>query len=169
MIRWNPAKRPSAQQALRYPYFQSGTNKQPNGHIMEQTLQRSYARKAGMLHHQVTPPAINYSDLTVCTLQPGDSGPEDVEEVVVDLKGKAGRSRRSSSLGAGSALPHIHRVRSGGQLGPGGAGGAGGTVVSPVPGYKQQLYSERSSPVERHRSPSAGPNGRVNWKAKYLK
>ena len=43
------------------------------------------------------------------------------------------------------------------------------TVVSPVPGYKQQLYSERSSPVERHRSPSAGPNGRVNWKAKYLK
>ena len=51
--RWNPAKRPSAQQALRYPYFHTGTNKQPNGHIMEQTLQRSYARKSGMLHHQV--------------------------------------------------------------------------------------------------------------------
>ena len=63
-IRWNPAKRPSAQQALRYPYFQSGTNKQPNGHIMEQTLQRSYARKSGMLHHQVTPAAINYSDIS---------------------------------------------------------------------------------------------------------
>ena len=99
-------------------------------------------------------------------MQPGpESGSSDVEEVVVDLKGKAGRSRRSSSLGAGSALPHITRVRSGGQLGPG--GGPGG--VSPVPGFKQQLYSERSSPVERHRSPSAGPNGRVNWKAKYLK
>ena len=85
----------------------------------------------------------------------------------MDLKGKAGRSRRSSSLGAGSALPHITRVRSGGQLGAGG----GLSSVSPVPGYKQQqqLYSERSSPVERHRSPSAGPNGRVNWKAKYLK
>ena len=83
----------------------------------------------------------------------------------MDLKGKAGRSRRSSSLGAGSALPHITRVRSGGQLGAGGTLGA----VSPVPAFKQQLYSERSSPVERHRSPSSGPNGRVNWKAKYLK
>ena len=51
--RWNPAKRPSAQQALRYPYFQVGTNKQPNGHIMEQTLQRSYARKSGLLPHQL--------------------------------------------------------------------------------------------------------------------
>ena len=44
---------------------------------------------------------------------------------------------------------------------------------SPVPGYNKQLYSERSSPVERerHRSPSAGGanNGRVDWKAKYLK
>ena len=49
MLRWNPAKRPSAQQALRYPYFQNGTNKQPNGHIMEQTLQRSYARKSALL------------------------------------------------------------------------------------------------------------------------
>ena len=100
--------------------------------------------------------------MRVCTLQAGlDSGPDDVEEVVVDLKVKAGRSRRSSSLGTGSALPHITRVRSGGQLGP---------AVSPVPTFKAQLYSERSSPVERHRSPSAGgPNGRVNWKAKYLK
>ena len=78
----------------------------------------------------------------------------------MDLKGKAGRSRRSSSLGAGSALPHITRVRSGGQLGAGG----GLSSVSPVPGYKQQqqLYSERSSPVERHRSPSAA----MDYKAK---
>ena len=93
--------------------------------------------------------------------QTGDDGGEDVEEVVVDLAGKAGRSRRSSSLGAGSALPHIHRVRSGG----------GQVSRSPVPGYSKQLYSERSSPVERHRSPSAGGanNGRVDWKAKYLK
>ena len=87
--------------------------------------------------------------------------------MVVDLKGKAGRPRRSSSLGAGSALPHIQRVRSGGQVG----GVVAGASRSPVPGYSKQLYSERSSPVERHRSPSAGGanNGRVDWKAKYLK
>ena len=103
----------------------------------------------------------------LCTLQPtADDGGEDFEEVVVDLKGKAGRSRRSSSLGAGSALPHIQRVRSGGQL----VGGQVG-ARSPLPGYNKQMYSERSSPVERHRSPSAGGpnNGRVDWKAKYLK
>ena len=52
MLRWAPVKRPSAQQALRYPYFQVGTNKQSNGHIMEQTLQRSYARKSGALHRE---------------------------------------------------------------------------------------------------------------------
>ena len=52
-------------------------------------------------------------------MQPGEDSQEELEEVVIDLKGKAGRSRRSSSLGAGSALPHIQRVRSGGQLGGG--------------------------------------------------
>jgi len=142
MLRWNPSKRPSAQQALRYPYFQSVTNKQPNGHIMEQTLQRSYARKSGLLPHQH---------------QNGHD--EDTEEIVVDLKGKAGRSRRSSSFGGGSALPKI-RV---------GSGGGGSYGKSPVPGYSKQLYSERNSPVDRVRSPSAGPSARVNWKAKYLK
>ena len=38
---------------------------------------------------------------------------DDGEEIVIDLKGKAGRSRRSSSFGGGSALPKI-RVGSGG-------------------------------------------------------
>ena len=90
-------------------------------------------------------------------------GSDDGEEIVVDLKGKAGRSRRSSSFGGGSALPKI-RMGSGG-------GGYGKSPVPPGPGFsKQQLYSERSSPVDRGRSPSAGPSaGRVDWKAKYLK
>ena len=79
---------------------------------------------------------------------------DDSDEIVVDLKGKAARSRRSSSLGGGSALPRIAAV-------PGGR--------SPVPGPAyRQLHSEAASPVER-RSPSAGPSTRVDWKAKYLK
>ena len=84
---------------------------------------------------------------------------DDSDEIVIDLKGKAGRSRRSSSFGGGSALPKIR----------GGSGGVYGK--SPVPGYNKQLYnSERSSPVaDRIRSPSAGPSARVDWKAKYLK
>ena len=160
-FRWNPSKRPSAQQSLRYPYFQTGTNKQPNGHIMEQTLQRSYARKSGLLpHHQVLqnmPFLVSINDFC---LQHDVS--DDGEEIVVDLKGKAGRSRRSSSFGGGSALPKI-RMGSGG-------GGYGKSPVPPGPGLSKQLYSERSSPVDRGRSPSAGPSaGRVDWKAKYLK
>ena len=86
---------------------------------------------------------------------------DDAEEIVIDLKGKAGRSRRSSSFGGGSALPKI-------RVGSGGVGG-GSYGRSPVPGYSKQMYSERSSPVDRGRSPSAGPSTRVDWKAKYLK
>ena len=90
-------------------------------------------------------------------------GPDDMDEIVVDLKGKAGRSRRSSSFGGGSALPHI-RMGSGG-----GGGGQGRSPLPPGPAFTK-MYSERSSPVERGRSPSAGPSaGRVDWKAKYLK
>jgi len=146
MLRWAPSKRPSAQQALRYPYFQVGTSKQPNDHIMEQTLQRSYARKSGAV--------------------PGDKagnfdvggrwdGPDDFEEVIVDLKGKGrGGSRRASSTGAMPGLPQI--------------GGGGQFGKSPT-GYTKQVYPGSGSPSDRGRSPSAGPNGRVDWKAKYLK
>lgn len=82
---------------------------------------------------------------------------DDSDEIVVDLKGKAARSRRSSSLGGGSALPRIAAVPS------------GRSPVPPVPGPAyRQLHSEAASPVER-RSPSAGPSTRVDWKAKYLK
>ena len=53
LFRWNPGKRPSAQQALKYPYFQTGgannTTRITNGLIMEQTLQRSYARQVAAL------------------------------------------------------------------------------------------------------------------------
>ena len=53
MLKWNPGKRPSAQQALRYPYF---TQAQPpvvdagNGMLVQQTIQQSYARQNGVIH-----------------------------------------------------------------------------------------------------------------------
>jgi len=145
MLRWAPSKRPSAQQALRYPYFQVGTNKQSNtGHIMEQTLQRSYARKSGAVPHDK-----NNFDGGRWDAQ------SDFEEVIVDLKGKGrGGSRRASSTGAMPGLPQI--------------GGGGQFGKSPT-GYTKQAYPGSGSPSDRGRSPSAGPNGRVDWKAKYLK
>ena len=64
MLRWDPKKRPSAEKALRYPYFQvtfwklllfgsiegyfQGTVKQSASHILEQSLQRSHARKKSL-------------------------------------------------------------------------------------------------------------------------
>ena len=81
--------------------------------------------------------------------------PEDFEEVIVDLKGKGrGGSRRASSTGAMPGLPQI--------------GGGGQFGKSPT-GYSKQGYPGSASPSDRGRSPSAGPNGRVDWKAKYLK
>jgi len=146
MLRWAPSKRPSAQQALRYPYFQVGTSKQPNGHIMEQTLQRSYARKSGAV------PGDKAGNFDVGGRWDGS---DDFEEVIVDLKGKGrGGSRRASSTGAMPGLPQI--------------GGGGQFGKSPT-GYTKQVYPGSGSPSDRGRSPSAGPNGRVDWKAKYLK
>jgi len=90
MLRWDPKKRPSAEKALRYPYFQ-GTVKQSASHILEQSLQRSHARKKSL---------------------PGTSweGAEDFEEVIVDLKG---RSRRASQVSqAVGGLPQISHHRS---------------------------------------------------------
>ena len=131
---------------------------------MEQTLQRSYARKSGLLpHHQVLKKEYcPFHIVMLLLLLFQHEGSDDGEEVVVDLKGKAGRSRRSSSFGGGSALPKLRM---------GSAGGHGKSPVPPGgPGFARQLYSERASPVERGRSPSAGPSaGRVDWKAKYLK
>ena len=52
MLKWNPGKRPSAQQALRYAYFSQA---QPppvdagNGMLVHQTIQQSYARQNGVI------------------------------------------------------------------------------------------------------------------------
>ena len=98
-------------------------------HWYKQTAKRSHhgADPAAIIRKEIwnvtssgTAFIIHWRVSNICTLQhAADDGTEDLEEVVIDLKGKAGRSRRSSSLGAGSALPHIQRIRSGGQLGGG--------------------------------------------------
>ena len=129
---WNPTKRPSAQQSLQHPYFQSSTMKLPNNHIMEQTLQRSYARQTGAI---------------------GGSGPGRLEqfegeEEIIDLKDKG---RRESFPRSNSGLPRIGAPNHG--------------SVS----YAKQTHYKSASSGDRGRSPSAGPNGRVDWKAKYLK
>ena len=56
---------------------------------------------------------------------------DDSDEIVVDLKGKAARSRRSSSLGGGSALPRIAAVPS------------GRSPVPPVPGPAYRLVPQK--------------------------
>ena len=49
MLRWNPAKRPSAQQALRYPYFQQAPNLRRDQAINPRPLrgQRSVSEPRG--------------------------------------------------------------------------------------------------------------------------
>jgi serine/threonine protein kinase len=50
MLRWNPAKRPSAQQALRYPYFQHHQHQDAgNGMLVQQAKEQSYTRQSGIV------------------------------------------------------------------------------------------------------------------------
>ena len=52
MLKWNPGKRPSAQQALRYPYFSQAQilpHDAGNGTLVQQTIQQSYARQNGAI------------------------------------------------------------------------------------------------------------------------
>ena len=53
MLKWNPAKRPSAQQALRYAYFVQAhppvTDAGNAGMLVQQTMQQSYARQNGVI------------------------------------------------------------------------------------------------------------------------
>ena len=52
MLKWNPGKRPSAQQSLRYPYFsqaQIPPHDAGNGTLVQQTIQQSYARQNGAI------------------------------------------------------------------------------------------------------------------------
>ena len=55
MLRWNPAKRPSAQQALRYPYFQQAPNLRRDQAINPRPLrgQRSVSEPRGETGEQV--------------------------------------------------------------------------------------------------------------------
>ena len=85
----------------------------------------------------------------------GGSGPARLEqaegeEEIVDLKDKG---RRSSYPRTSSALPRI------------GAPNQGSLPVS----YAKPISYKSASSGDRGRSPSAGLNGRVDWKAKYLK
>lgn len=85
----------------------------------------------------------------------GGSGPArleqfEAEEEIVELKEKG---RRSSYPRTSSALPRI------------GVPNQGSVPVS----YAKQINYKSASSGDRGRSPSAGVNGRVDWKAKYLK
>lgn len=59
MLRWNPAKRPTAQQSLRYPYFlqaQPPAQDAGTGVLVQQAMKQSYARQNGVI-----PPSDGYN------------------------------------------------------------------------------------------------------------
>ena len=86
----------------------------------------------------------------------GGSGPArietDGEEEIIDLK--EARSRRESYPRSNSSLPRI---------------GVSATQGSKPVMYAKQINYKSASSGDRGRSPSATLNGRVDWKAKYLK
>lgn len=158
MLRWNPAKRPSAQQALRYPYFQQAPNLRRDQAINPRPLrgQRSVseprdgrAAGGGQRGHVAS-----------------DINDDDFEEVMVHEIGRShsgGHIAYDKHVHEGASLPSIknHYTHNGGR------------VSNNYPNAKMPTatFTTSSSGLgdSLSRSPSAGLNGRVDWKSKYLK
>ena len=131
-------------------YSQVSSNLPQSNHILEQTLQRSYARQTGAI------PGGG-----------GGSGPARLEQQtgqqseIVDIKelpgGNNGYRRSSYPAGGGGVRSNSSLPRIGG----GGMQVAGGRDSA-------ALQGPRVPQPDRGPSPGAGINGRVDWKAKYL-
>lgn len=184
MLRWNPAKRPSAQQALRYPYFQNVTQ-QPIGPVVEQ-FHRSMSRKSA-----APPPDKGARAPAIRWGNPPEGN--DFEEPMVEAVGGQGTSYQGGGQGTsyqGGGQGSSYQGRGGGEeAGPNGRYRNAGSRKESMTGSNGALpkigqtggqgkvkmgkgpvnYNAGGSPGDRGRSPSAGGHGRTDWKAKYLK
>lgn len=143
MLKWNPAKRPSAQQSLRYPYFmQHAQQDAGNGVLVQQAKQASYARQTGAVPNE-GPARVKWGQ---------EVNDEEFEEIMVQPRGEHTFPGASADP---RRLPQIAQSQSQGKL------------TSAV--YGRQVNYNQTSPGERGRSPSGGAHGRTDWKAKYLK
>lgn len=183
MLRWNPAKRPSAQQALRYPYFQQHQQHDAgNGQLLVQQSkdQASYVRQAGIVKddHHLTRGHRSVSETRgAARVKWGQEiNDDEFEEILV--KGHGNGSDLGRSHSGGTRYSSVVQ-----QPKPGGSGGAS----AQLPNISQSQYhtnGQRSSNSYpslanggkpgyngsgEQRSPSAGISGRVDWKSKYLK
>lgn len=187
MLRWNPAKRPSAQQALRYPYFQQHQHQDAgNGTLIGNSIyadakyrgQRSVSEPRGSDGGRGGHARVKWGH---------DMNDDDFEEVAVKpshvIQHEVGRSQSGGaryndnkhSNSSGHALPSISQNTSGqyNNQYPNGYRGSSSypSLVNgsknynhPPAGFNGGAGGESSS-----RSPSAGLSGRVDWKSKYLK
>jgi len=155
MMRWNPAKRPSAKQALRYPYFQQqqhrepppphhgrNGNQRPSGFRGQRSVSEPRAPE-GVGHHR------SHHDLHV----------DELDEIIINDMGRSHSGGHAYGGGGdknGTLLPNI-----------GHHNGARASNSYPSVASKTNYGSHLGESLSR--SPSAGLSGRVDWKSKYLK
>ncbi|CAB4057169.1 ICK [Lepeophtheirus salmonis] len=165
MLRWNPAKRPSASTSLRYPYFTQHIN--PNTGIQKNIVQ-TYGRKSGAilegrrsrwggnenedrefndLFHKQNPPGYHN----------GHHGNNNAKTLGEKLPSINNNNMRKSANAQHSRVPPVNYSGSN-RSSPSGSGSNNNNSNN---------NSNGSNGIQR--SPSAGLSGRVDWKAKYLK
>ena len=178
----NPAKRPSAQQALRYPYFQlhqhqdAGNGTLIGSSFMSHRGQRSVSEPRGEIRQPFFRQrgwCIFIGNSHFSLIQGSEAGgrtrvkwghdmnDDDFEEVAV-VKSNPVDHGRSQSGG----LPSIYQ--NGQYQQNQHLNGYRGSSSYPTLGSKS-YGSNGATGESSSRSPSAGLSGRVDWKSKYLK
>jgi len=160
MLRWNPAKRPSAKQALRYPYFQlqqhrepppphhgRNGNQRPSGFRGQRSVSEPRAPE-GVGHHR------NH-----------DIHDDELDEIIINDMGVRSHSGGHAYGGGGGGVGDKN-----GPLLPNIIGHHNGSRVSnSYPSVASKINYGSHLGESLSRSPSAGLSGRVDWKSKYLK
>ncbi|XP_066953829.1 serine/threonine-protein kinase MAK isoform X2 [Macrobrachium rosenbergii] len=145
MMRWNPARRPTAQQSLRYPYF-----KDHNPEINNLSFALGNSR---ISEHYGKDEARGRAD----RIKPGggEAGGDDAVGGVTIGRGAVSRSMPGSLVS----------VQAGGGAGP------GNSSTYRTHSFPSTTTNTSYSSAVANRSNSANPSvtGRTNWAAKYLK
>lgn len=156
MLRWNPAKRPSAQQALRYPYFQQQLLQQHQQRDHNPRNQRPFRgqRSVSEPRGPAEMPGGHYKH------RGNEMHDDDLDDIIVNDLGRS-HSGGHAYHDKGNLLPNISHHN----------GGRPSNSYPSVNNTKVKYASSSSNLAEQSssRSPSAGLSGRVDWKSKYLK
>ncbi|CAG0922987.1 unnamed protein product [Notodromas monacha] len=153
LLKWNPGKRPTASQSLRYPYFQVGQKLGPSGLNESQTL------RAGQLR-QSAPVQMAKNNNNKGRPDSGDSFADAFNE---SIRIKADEKRDGNNMTAKQRYLNNARYVAGQNTKNGGSNAAleSSWKGSDLEGFRMKQQQQQMI--------AAGGSSRTDWAAKYLK